>query len=293
LPQAVLLPAVLLSACSVDSSILSHQISSGSLAMMPGGAIVLLALTLSGPGLVTGYRRQDVDMEQMLAVNETEVDTEDSEAEAPPCCSNPGCCQHARRRPKNKVRQCLTQGFAASPGCQNAAFNLGVRLPGGGGRMPGGGGRRPGGGGMRPGGGGMRPGGSGHMLTENEVCCMCAKAKDPKTWFPVPPNMWSGEDADFRSMGKCKSKCQTLCMQSGQSDFMNPTQPAGLTLGISLSTDMHADPQLRHLALTVFPGAGGCFNENYLGQIRSGGVNVIAMPDDVGNPWTGSFNNIC
>jgi len=252
---------------------------------------VLFALTLSGPGLVTGYRRQDVDMElkSESAVNETEVDTEDleaneteedaedSEAEAPRCCSNPGCCQHARR-PRKKVKKCLAQGFAASPGCQNAAFSLGLSF---GGRPMGGGGRRPG------------MGGGGRALTENEVCCMCAKANDPKTWFPVPPNMWSGEDADFRSMGNCKSKCQMLCMQSGQHDFMNPTQPAGLTLGISLSADMHADPRLRHLALTVFPGAGGCFNENYLGQIRSGGVNVIARPDDMGNPWTGSFNNIC
>jgi len=266
---------------------------------------VLFALTLCGPGLVTGYRRQDIDMELKsavneaevdtedsevddmelkLAVNETGVDTEDSETEAPPCCSNPGCCQHAKR-PRRKVNKCLRQGFAAYPGCQNAAFNLGLS-PGGG--PMGGGGRPMGGGGRLPG-----MGGGGHMLEENEVCCMCAKANDPKTWFPVPPNMWSGEDADFRSMGKCKSKCQALCMQSGQSDFMNPTQPAGLTLGISLSTDMHADPHLRHLALTEFPRAGGCFNENYLGQIRSGGVNVIAMPDDVGNPWTGSFNNIC
>lgn len=257
---------------------------------------VLLALTLAGPGFVTGARhKDDVDIALHVQANETEVDFEDSESEAPPCCSNRGCCQHARKNPKRKVKKCLQGGFATDPDCQRAAQRFGLGgMPMNPGMSPG---MHPG---MHPGmGPGMphMPGMGGHKLEENEVCCMCAKAKSPKTWFPVPPSMWDmnpgdHNDADFRSMNKCKSKCASLCAQS-QMDFMNPSQAAGLTLGIGLSMDPSASPQLKQLALTVFPRQGGCFTENYLGQVRSAGINVIARPDDMGNPWTGSFNNIC
>lgn len=241
----------------------------------------------------------------------TELDEEGEEAEEdegegnstapPPCCKNRGCCKNTRRQRRQKIQRCVN--FPVQPGvvhanCLSVGRNQNI-FPQHGGGFPqhGGGFPQHGGGFPQPGGGFPMHGGGRAPMQENEVCCMCSRQNAPKTWFPVPPSIYAQQgdanDADFRNERTCKSKCMSMCTLAGAHDFMNPTSVAGLTLGMSLVMDPHANPQLKHLAQTVFPAAQGCFREQYLAQIRGAGIQVIANPDDASNPWTGSFANIC
>merc|ERR1719324_2188239 len=101
-----------------------------------------------------------------------EEEEDNDETGVPRCCRNPGCCQGARKNKWNKIQQCKQNPGQSHMNCFGNQPPPRSQIP-------------------------PRHIPQRHVLQENEVCCMCAKARSPKIWFPVPPNMWTGQDADF------------------------------------------------------------------------------------------------